>query len=223
VSQKVSLAPPRRGGAETERHLPETHPPPCPPPQHSLRQIQRRRDSQPKPNPMKPILAIDPGASGGLAWTHDSCTFACPMPEGLTAQADWIRSLAAGVPGITCTIERTGTYVPGNSGPAAATFARHCGHLEAILYVLGIPTTQVAPGVRQKHLGTLPKEKPDRKRAIREEMARRYPTLTVTLKTADALGILSWAMSTPSARSEASCGSPADPPTSDTSGSQGTQ
>ena len=58
--------------------------------------------------------------------------------------------------------------MPGNSGPAAATFARHCGHLEAILYVLGIPTEQVAPGVWQRSLGELPKDKPERKRAIRE-------------------------------------------------------
>jgi hypothetical protein len=41
-----------------------------------------------------------------------------------------------------------------------------------------------------KKLGTLPKDKPERKRAIRELMARRFPGLEVTLKTADALGLL---------------------------------
>lgn len=140
-------------------------------------------------------IAIDPGASGGLAWIDPTgITHAEPMPDGMTAQADRLRALAAELPGAMAVIERTGTYVPGNSGPAAATFARHCGHLDAILYMAGLPSSAVAPGVWQKSLGVLPKDKPERKRAIRELMARRFPALTVTLKTADALGVLTWAM-----------------------------
>ena len=145
---------------------------------------------------MKPLIATDPGASGGVAWTDlDGQTRAVPTPEGMTAQADQLRALAAELPGVVAVLEKVGTYVPGNAGPAAATFARHCGHLEAALYVLGIPTEQVAPGVWQRSLGELPKDKPERKRAIRELMARRFPALAVTLKTADALGILCWALS----------------------------
>jgi hypothetical protein len=144
---------------------------------------------------MKLLLAIDPGASGGLAWTdQDGTAHAEAMPAGMSLQADRIRALAAELPGLVAILEKTGGYMPGNSGPAAATFARHCGHLEAILYVLGIPADQVAPGVWQKSLGVLPKEKAERKRAIRERMARRFPALSVPLKTADALGILTWAM-----------------------------
>lgn len=143
---------------------------------------------------MKPLIAIDPGASGGLAWIdQDGHTHAEPMPAGMTAQADRLRALAAELPGAEAVIEKVGGYMPGNSGPAAATFARHCGHLDAILYMAGLPTVAVAPGVWQKALGELPREKADRKRAIREAMQRRYPALSVTLKTADALGILTWA------------------------------
>ena len=143
---------------------------------------------------MKPLIAIDPGASGGLAWIdQDGHTHAEPMPAGMTAQADRLRALAAELPGAEAVIEKVGGYMPGNSGPAAATFARHCGHLDAILYMAGLPTVAVAPSVWQKALGELPREKADRKRAIRELMARRFPALSVTLKTADALGILTWA------------------------------
>jgi len=143
---------------------------------------------------MKPLIAIDPGASGGLAWIdQDGHTHAEPMPAGMTAQADRLRALAAELPGAEAVIEKVGGYMPGNSGPAAATFARHCGHLDAILYVAGLPAEAVAPGVWQKALGELPRDKADRKRAIREAMQRRYPALSVTLKTADALGILTWA------------------------------
>ena len=144
---------------------------------------------------MKPLIVIDPGVSGGLVWTdRDGRPHAEPMPEGMTGQADRLRSLAVELPGAAAVIEKVGCYMPGNAGPAAATFARHCGHLEAILYVLGIPTTAVVPGVWQRALGAFPKDKSERKRANRELMARRFPTLTVTLKTADALGILCWAM-----------------------------
>ncbi len=144
---------------------------------------------------MKPILAIDPGASGGLAWIDpDGIAHAEPMPEGMTAQADRLRALVVNLPGAVAVIEKVGGYMPGNSGPAAATFARHCGNLEAALYLLGFPTTAVTPGVWQRALGTFPHEKADRKRAIKELMARRFPAIAVTLKTADALGILAWTM-----------------------------
>jgi hypothetical protein len=144
---------------------------------------------------MTPFLAIDPGASGGLAWRDaDGIVHAEPMPDGMTAQVDFLQSLAASLPGLTTVMEKVGTYVPGNHVGSACTFARHCGHLEAALYALGIPFTEVAPGVWMKKLGTLPKDKAERKRAIREEMQRRFPGLSVTLTTADALGILAVTM-----------------------------
>jgi len=140
------------------------------------------------------ILAIDPGASGGLAWTDaDGHVHAYPLPEGMTAQVDRLRELAAELPGLKAVIERAGYWMPGDHPNSAARFARHCGHLEAALYAVGIPFRQVPPAKWMKSLGTLPKEKPARKRAIREEMARRFPHLAVTLATADALGILCWA------------------------------
>lgn len=140
---------------------------------------------------MTPILAIDPGASGGLAWRDAAgLVHAEPMPDGMTAQVDRLRQLAATLPGLTAVMEKVGTYVPGNHVGSACTFARHCGHLEAALYALGISFTEVAPGVWMKKLGTLPKDKAERKRAIREEMQRRFPGLEVTLKTADALGVM---------------------------------
>ena len=141
-------------------------------------------------------LAIDPGASGGFAW-HDEDGFsrrcgmvqAEKMPETMTDLIDRLMELKA--EGITqAVIERTGTYVPGNSGPSAAKFARHCGHIEAALYALGFSTTQIAPSVWQRKLGALPKDKKDRKNAIKNMMAAKYPHLKVTLATADALAIL---------------------------------
>ncbi len=142
---------------------------------------------------MKAVLAIDPGVSGGLAWVDgDGLVHAESMPDGMTATVDRLRELAVAMPGVVAVIEKVGHWMPGDHPNAATKFARHCGQIEATLYALGIPFTDVAPGVWMKCLGALPKEKADRKRMIREQMARRYPHLHVTLDTADALGLLVW-------------------------------
>ena len=143
---------------------------------------------------MKPILCIDPGASGGIAYmASDGRVHAIPMPATMTEQIDAIREIVAEVPTITAVIEKTGFHRPGNSAVATAKFARHCGHLEAALYSVGVPFEEVAPGTWMKALGALPADKTARKNAIKETVARRFPHLTVTLKTADALGIYLWA------------------------------
>ncbi len=150
---------------------------------------------------MKAILAIDPGASGGFAWRDGDKAVDCKnMPEGMTAQCDWLKEKMIFFAhnfydGCDAVMEQTGTHRIGNSAGASVKFSRHCGHIEAALYMLSIPTTQVTPAKWQKAVfGTLPKDKMARKRAIKEEMQRRYPHLEVTLKTADALGILTYAI-----------------------------
>ena len=140
---------------------------------------------------MRRILAIDPGANGGFAWIdEDGIVHAQKMPDGMTAIADRIVELKH--QGATeAVMEKVGGYMPGNSGPAAATFARHCGHLDATLYCAGLPCELVAPTVWQRPMN-LPKDKKQRKAAIKETMQRRYPHLRVTLSTADALAILTY-------------------------------
>jgi len=141
------------------------------------------------------MIAIDPGAGGGIAWRdRDGAAQAVPMPEGMAAQVDAMRGLVAALPaGVGAVVERVGGYMPGNSGPAAATFARHCGHVEAALYCLGVPLLAwPTPQKWMRELGAWPKEKGDRKRAIKEWAARRFPRLRVTLATADALALLVW-------------------------------
>ena len=143
-------------------------------------------------------IAIDPGASGGIAWfDSDGIAQAIPMPDGMTAQIDALREILAGCPNASASIEKVGGYMPGNAGPGAVKFARHCGHLESALYCMGVPVEQVLPRKWQAALGALPTgmdaaTKRVRKNAIKEAMARAYPHLRVTLKTADALGILTW-------------------------------
>jgi len=139
------------------------------------------------------VLAIDPGASGGFAWrSTDGDIHAEPMPKGMTDQLDRLRDLVAEYQIDKCVIEKVGFHVQGNHASASAKFARHVGHMECCLYMLGVPTEQVSPGTWQRHLGKLPKDKPVRKRAIKEWAKRLHPAQKVTLKTADAFGMLDW-------------------------------
>ncbi|MFA5103523.1 MAG: hypothetical protein WC525_10290 [Candidatus Thermoplasmatota archaeon] len=140
---------------------------------------------------MKPKLSIDPGLNGGFALLDDDGVVSAEnMPIGMTDIVDRLREIKVKHPNVSCIMEKTGTHVMGNSASASVKFARHCGSLESTLYCLGIPTIQVPPQTWMKKLGALPKDKKDRKNKIKEMMAARYPHLRVTLKNADALGIL---------------------------------
>lgn len=115
------------------------------------------------------------------------------MPEGMSAQIDAIRAIAANFHGLKAVIENVGFHRPGNSAVATAKFARHVGHIEAALYTLGVPTITVTPTKWMSALGTMPANKRERKNAIKERAARMFPHLSVTLKISDALGMMVWA------------------------------
>lgn len=140
------------------------------------------------------IVAIDPGVGGAFAILDTSVVAiqTCLMPDGMTGIVDRLRVLKTDDAGYAY-MEKVGCYMPGNSGPASVKFARHCGVLETALYCTGWPTTMVLPNTWMKFLGTMPKEKMDRKRFIKEMMQRRFPQLKVTLTNADALGLLVFA------------------------------
>ena len=140
------------------------------------------------------ILAIDPGASGGIAVQPENGRAECySMPQGMTEQIDAIRELLIVHPGLVAVVERVGFHRPGNSAVSTAKFARHVGHIEAALYAMGIPFVEVTPHKWMASIGAVPADKAERKKAIKEEMARRFPHLKVTLAVADALGMLVWA------------------------------
>jgi len=154
------------------------------------------------------FVAIDPGATGGIVWYDDSnLLISRNMPDSLEGFISILRSLG----GYTVYLENVGTYMPGNSGPAAVTFARHCGQIDGVLETLGMKTIRVRPqewmksmpltkfdpiprntpeADRKKELG---KRKIVRKNEIKEYVAARFPLVKVTLKNSDSLGLLLYA------------------------------
>jgi len=160
-------------------------------PNQALYAVSEACGSTPGKDHHPPIIAIDPGATGSIAFTiHDPPFIACiPMPKGMTNQLDILLSMTPA----TTYIENVGGYMPGNSGPASVKFARHIGNIEAALYILKFPTIKVSPSSWMRTLGKFSKDKMSRKREIKDLMARQYPFIKVTLTNADALGILTYA------------------------------
>lgn len=102
------------------------------------------------------VMAIDPGASGGIAWIVSNAVQAIRMPEtyvDLFKALKRIREEAKlhGVPA-RAVVEHT-SAMPGEGVVGVRHFGEHVGHLEMALYALGFSMRKVAPITWQNGLG----------------------------------------------------------------------
>lgn len=147
---------------------------------------------------MKTIIAVDPGASGGIAWVKADDLGCCPMPSAITDTVELLRQLMVGSHECEVWIEDVPKFV-GRAIPSSTTAVlfRNFGYIEGAATALGIRVCLVKPHDWQKHfrLGTKKDcaSTTEWKNKLKAEAARRFPTQDVTLKTADALLILDFA------------------------------
>ena len=144
---------------------------------------------------MEIILAVDPGASGGLAWRDDEGSILCePMPDTEYEIVSLIKEIAPD----KVYVEQVGGFVGmPQPGSAMFKFGRSYGFILGVLAALEYPVTLVIPSTWQKPLGVgvrgeLTKAK--WKTKLRDVAGRLFPRCKVTLKTADALLLLKFAM-----------------------------
>jgi len=145
---------------------------------------------------MKTIIAIDPGVAGGVAVCAFGTTVCHPMPATQGDVLELIRDLkrAADTEGAecVCVLEEVGGFA-GKAQPGSAMFkfGEGYGFLKGVIQALGIKLELVRPQVWQKSfgLGTASRcaSKTEWKNKLKAEAQRRFPTLRVTLATADAL------------------------------------
>jgi hypothetical protein len=149
------------------------------------------------------FIAIDPGKSGGIAWTVDGGPVqACRMPDTVHD----LYALLLGIRGDQ-TLDPATAYIediPRHQGLMSASslyvLARNFGQAEGVLAAHGQPLVHVSPQAWQKAHGLGKREKTgnagrDRtawKNKLKARAQAIFPHLTVTLDTADALLIL-WA------------------------------
>jgi hypothetical protein len=139
------------------------------------------------------ICAIDPGCSGGIAWTDGLEADAVKMPETLGDLVDRLRSLsAAGY--TTCYLEQVVSYIPKASQSNMFVFGQSFGQIQGCLMALGFRVVEVRPQRWQKELSAGAKAGHGKKwKGHLKGMAQKlFPHLKVTLPMADALLILEW-------------------------------
>lgn len=169
------------------------------------------------------LIAIDPGASGGIAVLSGASAAGWPMPDTVRDLCDMLLAVRVGSDGVKCYMEEVGGYVGGVGQPGSAMFAfgKSVGQVEGVLVGLGIPFETVRPQKWQKGLGVVPKitlrgdytgmspeeaqaerkrianlnaaAKREQKNKLKDFAQRLFPGLKVTLKNCDALLILEYA------------------------------
>jgi len=152
---------------------------------------------------VKIIAAIDPGASGGIAFrSRDTHVLAFPMPatEGdilsiiTMANRDAVQ---AGYERIAYIEEVSGFCGVGQPGSAMFKFGRYFGFLIGVFQTLGWRIELVKPQKWQKSFGlgtkALAGGKTAWKNKLKAAAQRMYPYLSATLKTCDALLLLEYA------------------------------
>ncbi len=149
---------------------------------------------------MKTIIAIDPGASGGIAISGkiSKVVSAFGMPDDMELRDIIARYGNDSADNTVCYLEQVGGYIAGNPAPGSAMFnfgngfgfIRGCLMMARIKFILVRPQKWQAgiPGIGPKMKSAV------RKRALKEHAARLYPQEKVTLKTADALCLLDYAI-----------------------------
>lgn len=160
------------------------------------------------------LISIDPGASGGIVFLIGSQVACFKMPATQPDVLELIRKHH--VADMTCYIEDPPKYI-GQDVPSSTIFvmAENYGYVKGVLQALGIRTIQVTPQKWMKalNLGTKgslrsppgasaeekakirqhnAQAKRDWKNKLKAEAQRRFPQLTVTLNTCDALLILDY-------------------------------
>lgn len=138
----------------------------------------------------KIILAIDPGKNGGWAWESMTGEVeAAPLPSNPYDMQLELQTIVA-VCGVNSVVLEKVHSMPADGVKSAFAFGENYGIIQGVCAAYRLPVVRVAPTTWQKALGTMPSDKSARKHFIRDEMQRRYPHIKVTLKNADALGML---------------------------------
>jgi hypothetical protein len=139
---------------------------------------------------MKTIVAIDPGASGGIAFSSEGSAPAFThMPETVHDLAELLESAKYG--DSHAYLELVGGYVGGAGAPGSAmfNFGQNYGQIIGILAAYKIPFTLVRP---QKWQGALSlgnskgMTKTEWKNKLKAKAQQLFPSSKITLATADA-------------------------------------
>lgn len=152
------------------------------------------------------LIAIDPGAKGGVAWCHRPHLgiHAVKMPgtekdtveifTGILADRKLLTVPGDEDPGVRCVIEHVHA-MPKQGVTSMFNFGKGYGFLRGTLVALGIPFEEVKPAQWQRPYGLLKRKDEtniQKKNRHKQKAQNLYPSLKLTHMTADAVMILHW-------------------------------
>ena len=135
-------------------------------------------------------IGIDPGVNGGIAiinYTPQNTgieALSCPATvKDMADIIDWhkwacIKTFAV--------IEKVHSF-PKQGVRSVFTFGKNFGMWLGILATHEIPYLEITPQKWMKYYGSMPRDKKDRKNYLKHLAQSLYPSVRVTLKTADAI------------------------------------
>lgn len=137
------------------------------------------------------FIGIDPGVHGALTWLDNNGSIICHNTDK-TLPVDAVMDSVGAESSHHCVayLEKVGGYIAGKRLPGSAMFkmGESFGMWQGLLAALGIRCVLVRPQEWQAGItGLLGKVGAERKRALRAEAARRFPTVKVTLDNCDSL------------------------------------
>lgn len=157
----------------------------------------------------KTVITIDPGASGGIALWAKGMNKCYTMPGSVVEMAEffaYIKETYGGESTIYVFIEKVQAYSKGDDAPGKKfginKMLKNYNQLLTVIQLAGLQFIEVYPVSWQSTLGLkfknvekmpFPKFKAFRKNKYKEFAQKSFPELKVTLKTADALCLLSFA------------------------------
>ena len=147
-------------------------------------------------------IAVDPGASGGIAWWNpvNGDVKAVKMPDTEGDIVILLKDILAASPdGAIVHMEVVGGFIRGNPAPGSTmfNFGRGYGFLLGVFAAWNIPVHSIRPQVWQAGLGVGTKgtlNTTQWKNKLKAKAQQYYPSMGVTLSTADALLILDYAV-----------------------------
>jgi len=134
-------------------------------------------------------IAIDPGASGALVYSKDGEVVCFKCPKTMGDMNELVKAVAENKDG-RCVIEQVHS-MPKQGVVSVWSFSGNYHTWKALLVAHGIPFKEVTPQKWMKKIKAWPKDKKERKNAIKAYAQNLYPSLKVTLANADALAMLS--------------------------------
>ena len=136
-------------------------------------------------------IGIDVGKSGGVAIidsikTENAPITAVKCPETVADMSKLITWHKWDCRDLLCVIEKVHS-MPKQGVKSMFTFGKNFGQWLGILAAFEIPYIEVTPQKWMKYYGAMPKNKKERKTHLKHLAQSLYPSINVTLYTADAI------------------------------------